>query len=175
MSHDMYDAIKRASLMFMIYECNGCACKLISCLDEENKSLITEDNEIFDCCRGEVNPWPMLGIPKIFDCWRWEILGPLLGLENPWWFVGINKSFDNFCGDVRILHDFPGRNKEKSDDLYWGIKTWEASNGETGTRIFVLLGNNSVGRVFILLGKSGAWVVCQYAYLTNHWTFSNKT
>ena len=35
------------------------------------------------------------------------------------------------------------------DYFYWGIKTWEASTGEMRTRIFVLLGNNSVGRMFI--------------------------
>ena len=70
------------------------------------------------------------------------------------------QNFDKLCGDVRILHDFPGEIRKKSDDLYWGIKSWEASNGETGTRIFVLSGNNSAGRVFILPGKSGAWVVC---------------
>ena len=73
----------------------------------------------------------------------------------------INKTFENFCGDVRILHDFPGKNKEKSDDLYWGIKTWEVSNGETVIRIFVLLGNNFVGRGLTLPGKLGAWVVRQ--------------
>ena len=36
-------------------------------------------------------------------------------------------------------------NKENSENLYWGIKTWEALNGETGTRIFVLLGNKLCG------------------------------
>ena len=52
-------------------------------------------------------------------------------------------------------------NKENSENLYWGIKTWEASVGETRPRIFNLLGNNSVGRVFTQLGKSRAWIVCQ--------------
>ena len=47
-------------------------------------------------------------------------------------------------------------NKENSDDLYWGIKTWEALNGETRTIILFMLGNNSVGRMFILSEKSGA-------------------
>ena len=51
--------------------------------------------------------------------------------------------------------------EENFDDLYWGIETWEASTGEMRIRIFVLLGNNFVGRMFILLGKSGIWVVCQ--------------
>ena len=51
MLHDMYDAMNCVSLMFMIYECNGWACKLSGCLAEENKSLIIGDNEIFDCCR----------------------------------------------------------------------------------------------------------------------------
>ena len=45
-------------------------------------------------------------------------------------------------------------NKENSDDIYWGIETWEASTGEMRMRIFVLLGNNSVGRMFILLKSS---------------------
>ena len=45
-------------------------------------------------------------------------------------------------------------NKENSDDLYWGIKTWEASTGEMRTRIFVLLGNKSVGRMLIPLKNS---------------------
>ena len=31
--------------MFMIYACNVCACKLICCIAEENKSLIAGDNE----------------------------------------------------------------------------------------------------------------------------------
>ena len=39
--------------MIMIYECNVCVCKLINCLAEENKSLTTRDNEIFDCCQGK--------------------------------------------------------------------------------------------------------------------------
>ena len=41
----MYDAIKYVLSMFMIYKCNICACKMISCLAEENKSLIVRDNE----------------------------------------------------------------------------------------------------------------------------------
>ena len=53
MLHDMYDVIKCVLSMFMIYECNECACKLISRLAEENKSLISGDNEIFDYCRGK--------------------------------------------------------------------------------------------------------------------------
>ena len=63
MLHDMYDAIKYALLMFMIYECNVCACKLISRLAEENKSLITGDNEMFDCC------WEKLTLDC---CWRFK-------------------------------------------------------------------------------------------------------
>ena len=51
--------------------------------------------------------------------------------------------------------------EENYDDLYWGIKTWEASTGERRIRIFIPLGNNPVGRMFILLGRSGVWVVCQ--------------
>ena len=31
--------------MFMIYDCNVCACKLIRCLAEENKSLTAGDNK----------------------------------------------------------------------------------------------------------------------------------
>ena len=31
--------------MFMIYECNVCACKLIRCIAEENKSLTVGDNK----------------------------------------------------------------------------------------------------------------------------------
>ena len=38
MLHDMYDAMNYVSSMFMIYECNGCVCKLSSCLAEEDKS-----------------------------------------------------------------------------------------------------------------------------------------
>ena len=55
MLHDMYDAMNCVSSMFMIHECNGCACKLSSFLAEENKSLVTGDKEIFDCCRGKIN------------------------------------------------------------------------------------------------------------------------
>ena len=54
MLHEMYDALKCVISMFMIYECNVCACKLISCLAEENKSVITGDNEILTAV-GEVN------------------------------------------------------------------------------------------------------------------------
>ena len=74
--------------------------------------------------------------------------------------VGDRKSLVT-CGDVRILHDFLG-NKENPDDLYWGIKTWEASTREMRSRIFDLLGDNSVGRKFALFEEfSRAWVVCQ--------------
>ena len=54
-------------------------------------------------------------------------------------------------------------NKENSEDLYWGIRTWEASAGEMRPRIFDLLGNKSVGRMFILLKEfSRAGIVCQH-------------
>ena len=61
MLHEMYDEIKYVLSMFMIYECNVCACKLISCLAEENKSLtavgdlkslIVEDERSFGHCWG---------------------------------------------------------------------------------------------------------------------------
>ena len=51
MLHAMYDAIKCVLSMFVIYECNVCACTLISCNAEENKSFMVGDNEILDCCR----------------------------------------------------------------------------------------------------------------------------
>ena len=44
-------------------------------------------------------------------------------------------------------------NKENSENLYWGVKTWEASAGEMRPRIFDLLGNNSGGRMFYLAGE----------------------
>ena len=53
MLHEMYDAIYVFYQMFMIYECNVCTCKLMSCLAEENKSLIAGDNKTLDCCRGK--------------------------------------------------------------------------------------------------------------------------
>ena len=53
MLHDMYDAMNCNSSMFMVYECNGDAYNLISYLVEENKSLVTGGNEIFDCRRGK--------------------------------------------------------------------------------------------------------------------------
>ena len=99
MLHGMYDAIQCVPSMFMIYEYNGCACKLISCLAEENKSLITGDNEIFDCCRGKQILDRCWGFQKSLivedekswdHCWGLKILGDLWGL---------NKSFDNFCGE----------------------------------------------------------------------------
>ena len=52
MLHDMYDAMNCVSSMFMIYEYNGCACKLSICLAEEDKPWIAGDNKIFDCCQG---------------------------------------------------------------------------------------------------------------------------
>ena len=52
-------------------------------------------------------------------------------------------------------------NKENSENLYWGVKTWEASVGEMKPRIFDLLGGNSVGRIFTRPVESGAWVVRQ--------------
>ena len=45
MLHEMYDAIKCVLSMFMIYECNVCACKLICCIAEENKSLTAENKK----------------------------------------------------------------------------------------------------------------------------------
>ena len=53
MLHEMYDAIICVLSMFMIYECNVYAYKLISCFAEENKSWIAGDNKIFDRCRGK--------------------------------------------------------------------------------------------------------------------------
>ena len=53
--------------------------------------------------------------------------------------------------------------EENSDDLYWGIKTWEASTGEMRPRIFDLLRHKSGGRMLILFEEfSKAWVVCQF-------------
>ena len=87
MLYDMYDAIKCVLSMFMIYECNVCACKLISCLAEENKSLITGDNEILTAA-GEVSPRPMLRIQEslivedeksLLTAWGLKILGDLWG------------------------------------------------------------------------------------------------
>ena len=45
MLHEMDDAINVFLSMFMIYGCDVCACKLISCIAEENKSLIAGDNK----------------------------------------------------------------------------------------------------------------------------------
>ena len=74
-------------------------------------------------------------------CWGLKILGDLWGLI---------RAFTTSAGERESFMTFLG-NKENSDDLYWGIKTWEASTGEMRTRIFVLLGNNSVGRILIPL------------------------
>ena len=46
-------------------------------------------------------------------------------------------------------------NKENSENLHWGVKTWETSAGEMRLRIFNLLGNNSVGRMFTILAPLG--------------------
>ena len=55
-------------------------------------------------------------------------------------------------------------NKENFENLYWEAKTWETYAGEVRTRIFVLLGSNSVGRMFILLKEfSRAGIVCQHS------------
>ena len=72
----MYDAIKCVLSTLMIYECNGCACKLISCLAEENKSLITGDDKIFDpigedkflTTAGKNKSWIDIGDSTNFDC-----------------------------------------------------------------------------------------------------------
>ena len=45
MLHEMYDAMNVFLSMFMIYECNVCACKQVCCFAEENKSLTAGDNE----------------------------------------------------------------------------------------------------------------------------------
>ena len=63
MLHDMYDAIKCVLSMFMIYECNVCACKLISCLAEESKSLIAGDNKILTAAE-ENKSWTAVGDSK---------------------------------------------------------------------------------------------------------------
>ena len=60
--------------------------------------------------------------------------------------------------------------KENSDDFYWEIKTWEASTREMRTRIFVLLGNNSL------------WGECLFSqiilkslgYIPIYWGFKNE-
>ena len=52
-------------------------------------------------------------------------------------------------------------NKENSEDLYLGIKTWEASTGGTRSRIFDLQGNNSGENTYPVGEFSKAWVVCQ--------------
>ena len=44
-------------------------------------------------------------------------------------------------------------NKENSDDLYWGIKTWETSTGEMRLRTFNLLGNDPLGEKTYLAGE----------------------
>ena len=46
-------------------------------------------------------------------------------------------------------------NKENFGNLYWEVKTWETSAGEMRLRIFNLLGNNSVGRMFTILAPLG--------------------
>ena len=68
----MYDAIN------VLYQCNVCACKLIYCITEENKSLTAGDNKIFDCCR-----------------------------ENKS-LTGEDKKPLATVGDLKILDDFPG-------------------------------------------------------------------
>ena len=43
--------------------------------------------------------------------------------------------------------------KENFEDLYWGIRTWEASVGEMIPKIFDLLGNKSVGECLLGWGN----------------------
>ena len=45
MLHEMYDAILCVFSMFITCGCNVCACKLICCFAEENKSLTAEENK----------------------------------------------------------------------------------------------------------------------------------
>ena len=116
---------------------------------DSEKSSIVEDEKSLLTARG----W------KIFDCWG--ISGPLLGIENPWWLVGgFNKTSLTSAGN------------ENSDDLYWGIKTWETSAGEVRLRIFNLLGNISVGRMFTVLVPLGNRIFRVFGL---HWGSWNLT
>ena len=69
-------------MCFMIYGCNVCACKLICCIAEENKSLIAGDKNS-GLLLGKINPW-MLRVRK-----SWWLLGTrnpeqlLRGCEDP--------------------------------------------------------------------------------------------
>ena len=72
----LHDATKCVPSMFMIYECKGCACKLISYLAEENKSLTAA------------------GENKSLTAEDKKSLAT----------VGDLKILDNSCGDVGILH-----------------------------------------------------------------------
>ena len=60
------------------------ACKLINRLAEEDKSLITGDNEIFNCCRGRWILDRCWGFQKIFDYWRREIPADWLRIKDLW-------------------------------------------------------------------------------------------
>ena len=65
------------------------------------------------------------------------------------------QNFDNFCGDVRILHDFLEKNEDNSDNLYWGIRTWEAPTGEKRTRKFRYAGKQLCGENVHYSGSAG--------------------
>ena len=113
------------------------ACKLINRLDEEDKSLITGDNEIFDCCRGRWILDRCWGFQKIFDYWRWEILADCLGIKDLWLFEK-EKSLDH-CWRLKILSDLWGLTRalttstgnENPSWLSWEIrKTLVISTGD---------------------------------------------
>ena len=59
MLHDMYDAIECVLSVIMIYECNGCACKLNKPLTAagDSKPLIAETEKSFGLLLGVENPW----------------------------------------------------------------------------------------------------------------------
>ena len=53
----------------MIYECNVCACKLISSPAEENKSLIAGDNKILDSAAGDSKSLIAEDEKSLDHCW----------------------------------------------------------------------------------------------------------
>ena len=110
---------------------------------------------------------------EIQNLWLLRMRNPCwlpLGIENPWQLAGIIKNFDSFCGDVRILHDFPGdigilqvclRNLFGESRDFWrlwlGITPWESLLGwGIGKTLAISTGDQTKENLDLLENKEGS-------------------
>ena len=81
------------------HECDECACKLMSYLAEDRWILDGWKIKESWLLPGKINPWLLLWRARVFNCWKWEVLGPLLG-ESEAWVVCQTTGVFLFWGDL---------------------------------------------------------------------------